>query len=416
MPTPSEAFATRFREIRAAADAQAEAATQRLPPDLAARVQWCGLSGLSSVREPWAALARRALSPNVFYEPAFALAAAPVFGPNAGAMLIWADAGKQRLLGLFPAELADWRGGFAWPITRAWTHPYAPYGVPLVDRNEASATIGLWLDALSAHPHLPKRVLLPFVPTEGPFAAALAQALAARGLEAARFGAHRRALLAPASDADRPGYLDRALSAKKRKELARQRRRLADAGPLATTFATAPQEVAQALADFMTLEQSGWKGRRGTAAAQEAAVAAFMRDAVKGLAATGQVQIARLAVGGRAIAAGILLRSGAAGWFWKIAYDERAARVSPGVQLAVDLTRAALADRTLAQVDSCATAGHPMIEPLWTERLALADQLIVLRGAATPVRLAETLRRRTRETARALARRLRVSHRGAAAS
>src|SRR5947209_6253684 len=80
----------------------------------------------------------------------------------------------------------------------------------------------------------------------------------------------------------------------------------------------------------------------------------------------------------RAIAARIWItsRSGDAGWFWKIAYDESFARSSPGVQLTLDLTRDLLADTVLAQTDSCATADHPMIDHLWAERLALADLLI----------------------------------------
>ena len=44
---------------------------------------------LPNSRDEWRDLARRALEPNVFYDPAFALAAAPVFGADAGAVLVW---------------------------------------------------------------------------------------------------------------------------------------------------------------------------------------------------------------------------------------------------------------------------------------------------------------------------------------
>ncbi len=84
-------------------------------------------------------------------------------------------------------------------------------------------------------------------------------------------------------------------------------------------------------------------------------------------------------------------------WFWKIAYDEAHARSSPGVQLSLDLTEQFLADESLARVDSCATADHPMIDHLWRERLALTDLLIApSRAALTQFRFArplETLRR-----------------------
>jgi hypothetical protein len=35
-------------------------------------------------------------------------------------------------------------------------------------------------------------------------------------------------------------------------------------------------------------------------------------------------------------------------------------------------------------VDSCATAGHPMIDHVWHERLELCDRLIELRRPALP--------------------------------
>jgi hypothetical protein len=42
-------------------------------------VEWRPLAELASIAPEWRALAARALMPNVFYEPAFALAAQPVF-------------------------------------------------------------------------------------------------------------------------------------------------------------------------------------------------------------------------------------------------------------------------------------------------------------------------------------------------
>ena len=106
----------------------------------AVRTEWRGLGTLGDVAEAWRALAARALEPNVFYEPAFAQAAAPVFGRDANAILVWS--GSNRLVGLFPAQIKR-RG----PLTRlaGWTHPFAPLGTPLVDRDQAEAAIKAWL-------------------------------------------------------------------------------------------------------------------------------------------------------------------------------------------------------------------------------------------------------------------------------
>lgn len=130
--------------------------------------------------------------------------------------------------------------------------------------------------------------------------------------------------------------------------------------------------------DYQQLEAAGWKGRAGGAIALDPAVRGFVDRAVAALANAGQAAVHRLCVGEQTVAAAITLRSGDAGWFWKIAYDERAARASPGVQLALALTQTLQADDTLAQVDSCATADHPMIDHLWRERLGLADHLVAV--------------------------------------
>jgi hypothetical protein len=85
-----------------------------------------------------------------------------------------------------------------------------------------------------------------------------------------------------------------------------------------------------------------------------------------------------LCAGERPIAALVTLRSGSTAWCWKIAYDEAFGRFSPGVQLLLDVTQGLLDDRSVTCADSCATAGHPMIDHIWRERLGLADRLVRL--------------------------------------
>jgi Acetyltransferase (GNAT) domain len=114
-----------------------------------------------------------------------------------------------------------------------------------------------------------------------------------------------------------------------------------------------------------------------------------MSAAVSALAAEGKAGITQLALDRRAIAAMITLRSGATAWTWKIAYDERYARFSPGVQILLDVTQALLDDPSIMRADSCATADHPMIDHVWRERLVLADRLLsVERGPSLGFSLA----------------------------
>lgn len=368
------------------------------PRDIALTAEWRPLAELAGVTAEWRALARRAIEPNVFYEPAFALAAAPVLAPNAGAVLVRGP--ERQLIGLFPCRVEPRRYGVRLPLLAGWVHPYGPLGTPLVDAEAMHPAIAAFLDHVADDPNLPKLLRMPYQVEDGPIATALAAGVAQRGGRAVRFERHQRALLAPPKD--RPGYLDAALGRKKRKELGRQRRRLDEEGGIQFAFARTPAEAADALADFFALEARGWKGAAGTAAAQSDAIRLFMESAVAGLAAHGQARVVRLLQAGRTIAAGVLLTSGRGAWFWKIAHDEDAARGSPGVQLTLDLTEAVLGDGDVAWCDSCATAGHAMIDSIWRERRPMVDLLCAIEPGldfAIACRL-EAVRRRAVATAR----------------
>jgi CelD/BcsL family acetyltransferase involved in cellulose biosynthesis len=352
-------------------------------------IEWREFSQLAAIADEWRELAARALSPNVFYEPAFALAAAAVFGGDAGAVLVWSGTSPRKLLGFFPARIERRRYGLRLPVLVGWTHPYAPLGTPLVEREAAEPVIAAWLAHLAGNTELPGLLLLPFLPEDGPFGAALAAILRRARMPAADFNRHRRALLAPQRE-DRAKYLQRALSARKLKELRRIGRRLSELGALMFTAATESPGVETAADDFLALEASGWKGKARTAAAHHAEISRFMQTALRGLAAEGKVAINRILVDGRAIAAAITLRSADGAWFWKIAYDERFARYSPGVMLTVALTEDLLEDASVAQTDSCASANHPMIDHVWRERLPLCNLMIGVRPQA-PFALARRL-------------------------
>src|SRR5437764_7416422 len=94
--------------------------------------EWRPFAELGGIADAWRALARRAVEPNCFYDPAFALAAAPVLGVDAGAVLVW-SAAPRRLIGLFPCCIEQRRYGLRLPLLAGWTHPYGPLGTPLVD-------------------------------------------------------------------------------------------------------------------------------------------------------------------------------------------------------------------------------------------------------------------------------------------
>jgi CelD/BcsL family acetyltransferase involved in cellulose biosynthesis len=365
-------------------------------------VEWRYLSELETIAEEWRELAARALEPNVFYEPAFALPAAKIFGRDVGALLVWSGTSPRKLLGFFPARIEPRRYGLKLPVLVGWTHAYAPLGTPLVEREAAEPVIAAWLAHLADDPELPGLLLLPFLPADGPFATALDAIVRRAQMPVADFNTHQRAQLVP--DDDRLFYVERTLGRHRHKELRRYVRRLGDVGALLFTTATEAEPVAAAIADFFTLESRGWKGKAGTAAVLDDDVHGFITAAVAGLAAEGKVAINRIFIDGRAIAITVTLRSADTAWFWKIVYDEKFALHSPGVVLTFAVTEDLVEDATLVRTDSCATANHPMIDHIWRERLALSDRLIAVRPLTSfsAVRRLEMLRNAALAAAKAV--------------
>jgi CelD/BcsL family acetyltransferase involved in cellulose biosynthesis len=359
------------------------------------------LASLADIADPWRRLSERAAEPNVFYTPDFALAAAPALGRDVEAILVWSA--ERQLLGLLPFRLMSRRYGMKFPLLVGWTHPFAPLGTPLIDRDATAEATAACLAHIAGDASLPKLLLLPLLPDAGPVARALRIAAENRGGVHRAFGEHQRAALDLA--ADRPRDLDEVIGAKRMREARRLRRRLGEVGNVEFAVSRYPETIAHALQRFLALESRGWKGAAGTALIQSDAHRRFAEAALDALAGRGAAMVAELSLDGREIASVMLLRSGDRAWSWKMAYDERMARFSPGLQAMTDVTAALLGDDTIRFADSCAVPDHPLMDHLWRDRLAVADVMISVRPGgnfALACRM-ETMRR----DAIAMARRMR---------
>ncbi|PWT84763.1 MAG: GNAT family N-acetyltransferase [Proteobacteria bacterium] len=322
----------------------------------------------------WRALAQRAVEPNGYYLPAWELAVSATARGRTDASALAAFDPSARLIGLVPV-ISLWRARKIPLPALLSAHPYGTLCSPLIDRDAAfEAAARLLQQAREAGAHA---LVLNDVALDGAAMNALNQALGRDGLKPRVLSSYTRASLDATQDGD--ALLRDALGAKKFKELRRQRHRLEEHGPVVFEVARSPDEIGPALETFLRLEASGWKGKRGTALVQHAGDATFIRRAVPALAETAQCEIITLRAGTIAVAAGIVLRHQDRAFFFKLGIDERFARYSPGVQLALDLTRHLCADPAIATADSTASADHPMINPIWRGRLAIGDVLIPLR-------------------------------------
>ncbi len=355
----------------------------------------------------WSDLCARAIEPNAFYTPEWALAVTRhVPGDHdIKALLAWDGPARKKLIGFMPVT-STWRAlKLPLPVLVTW-HGYAPLATPLLDKDAAvEAASGLLRAAMASGA---QALLFSVLTQDGAAAAAFRSAAAMLGHKPRILHREERALLNAAADAEKE--LQEALGSKKLKELRRQRNRLSDDGEVRFGVSVSPQQTEAALEEFMKLEAAGWKGRRGTALGAQEGLTRFIREAARKLVPQGKFEVATLTRGANVIAAGLVVRHGQRAYFFKTAYDERRSKCSPGVQLALELTKHFCADEALTSVDSTATADHPMINHLWKGRLALAETLVPLHAGYSALLFASLIsaRRALREGARRIVHRYRA--------
>ena len=76
----------------------------------------------------------------------------------------------------------------------------------------------------------------------------------------------------------------------------------------------------------------------------------------------------------------LLTKSG--GFAFKIAFDEKFSKYSPGLLLELESIRRVCEDSRIPWMDSCAAARHPMANRIWRERRMIRRSLIS-NGSAT---------------------------------
>ena len=322
------------------------------------------------------ALSQGSAEPNPFFESWYLLPSLRAFDPAGSVRLACLEADGE-LAGILPLRRSWSYYGYPVPQWRGWRHPNMFLGAPLVARGlERAFWAGLlqWADARTGSALM---LHLSHMPLAGPLHAALMQACHDSGRAWALAGREQRAMLA--SNLSPEAYLDAAMPTKKRKELRRQHRRLAEIGDLAVMREEGGEGLERWIDDFLALERNGWKGTAGSALASSAATERLFREALHGAAARGRLERLALTLDGKPIAmlASFLTPPGA--YSFKTAFDEAFARFSPGVLL--QLENLAMLERPgLEWTDSCAAADHPMIDHLWRERRAIGRINVAIGG------------------------------------
>lgn len=320
-------------------------------------------TGWGAVADAWDTLADAAATANPFYRRDVVAACRDL--PEAAVPRLLVVSDGDALIGVLPIATRR-RAGVALCVEN-WDHRVRALGEPLIRKGQARA---FWRAALAALARAPGRYLR--------LSALDADSEATRALRevATTYVTRRyeRAVLNHGlSSAE---HAAQHVRGKVLKEHRRLRARLAERGALRFERLAQDATVNPWIDTLFALETSGWKGREGVAAAADPATDRCFRAILTDAQARGTLDFHRMTVGGTTIAMLANLESGDEAFQLKIAYDEEWAAFSPGVLIEMAYLDHALDMRRLERVDSCARAGHPMIERLWPDRRTIVSLAI----------------------------------------
>jgi hypothetical protein len=317
----------------------------------------------------WDDLVLRA-SPNVFMHPAALKAANDTNFARVGMLLAWHEgAGPRRLVGVWAMQRR--RALPCWPETlQALPYNYAFISNPVVDPFHVDEVIPAMLAAIETNPQLPKLINLVSFDVDEPSHGALLNSLSRRGIGPLVLSTAARPSVTREFGVKRSGST--------RKKLRQDWNRLSALGGVDVVNERSPAAVRAAFETFLTMEQSSWKGARGTALLSHGQDAVFARTLLQNLAAAQCASVALLRINREAIAAQVLMYCGSMGYTWKTAFDANFAKYSPGSLLVDRITDQLFAETDISAINSCA-AENSFMAQLWAGRRSMVDMLFDVR-------------------------------------
>jgi hypothetical protein len=356
-------------------------------------------------------LSNRVMEPNIFFTGSLLAPAMPRIDDRSVRFALIRDRNGDRSRMRFLMPFSVEKPGFSVgpSIIRAWANPFGPLGTPLVDMEDAGETLDTLIDALtSKEVNLPSILVLPDLRMEGPFSRMIKAIALSRNLPLTVADIHQRPMLESYEDGET--YLKQTLAASHLREMRRQWRQIEKLGLLTYSVARQPQDIRLRMEEFLTLEASGWKGRKRSALVNDRYRAAFAREAVNNLGAIDAVRIHTIDLDGQAIASLVVFITAGEAYTWKTAYNEDYARFSPGKLLMQKVTEWHLDDANIVRTDSCAVENHPIMSRFWKERQEMGTLVIGLtQNSDRDVRQVSTqvhMYRNTRNLARMLRQRI----------
>ncbi|WP_299323894.1 GNAT family N-acetyltransferase [Parasphingopyxis sp.] len=331
----------------------------------------------ASIVAQWSVLADQASEPNCFAEgwflqPSLALLAEP---DTVKLAVVTSTSGL--LVGLIPLMIETDYGRIPLRHVQNWTHHHSFLDAPLIRRGMEDRFWQILLQSLDETDWATGLLHIRGLPADGRIVRGLERASAALDRPCDVVYRTRRALLR--SDKTPDDYWTDTVRKKKRKEMNRLANRLADQGEVRYATLGADEDADPWIGAFLALERQGWKGKNGSAMACEATLAKFFEIVATGAHAAGKLDFHRIDLDGAPIAMLVNFLTAPGGFSYKIAFDERYARYSPGI-LIERYNLKILERRDIEWLDSCAEEGHSMIDSLWAERRDIVRVSVPLGG------------------------------------
>lgn len=311
----------------------------------------------------WHALAERAIEPNPFFDPDFVLPAVRGLGEAGDVAIAYVRDGDE-WLGCLPVRHYRRWHRLPLPCVATWRHSYCLLGTPLLAPGQPGEALAAIVEAMRTDAGSVAFAALEWIPAEGAVGAALAD-LPGRPIPFEQFS---RAALRRRPQCD---YLEGQVKGKHRREFRRMARALEEELGGEMTLVDRAGDPA-AIEAFLSLEASGWKGREETALTADPGHAAFFTEMSGALASRGAIELLFLEANGEVAAARCSLLAGGMSFCFKVAYDERFSRYSPGRELELRLVERFHEENHLTSMDSCADAGNELYNRIWPDRRELA--------------------------------------------
>jgi hypothetical protein len=305
----------------------------------------------------WEELAAAAIEPNPFYEPWMLMPAIESFGAGKDlrfALVFSGDSERPVLCGLFPLERKRSYKGLPVATLKLWQHLYCFSCVPLVRADRARECLATFLNWIESA-EISSLMEFTGIAGEGSFYELLIEGIRARQRTTYIDGRYERGLLRRAADAEQ--YLQSTVSATRRKKLRRQQRQLSETGTLEYPALAPDGNIDRWIEEFLQLEASGWKGKEKSAMNCQDADRRFFEAIARSAFEKGRLSMLAIHLDGQVIASQCNFLAGSGAFAFKVAFDERYARFSPGVLLEIEHIRRLHGSSSVDWMDSC--CGRP---------------------------------------------------------